>query len=138
MAAGRRKTPASDRFHRALIQPGAKAPLQPHVADAAVATHHDLEDDFPFEVPASCILRSRRVRRARSLYQSPFPGTGSICRGRISHGYSTERLTCARLRELVKNPTLQRLTLITVEDQQLWDQAGELIQKYVAPRVRAK
>ena len=57
--------------------------------------------------------------------------------GRIGVHPQSE-LKYARLRELVKSPTLQRLTLITVEDQQLWDQAGELIQKYVAPRVRAK
>ncbi len=47
-------------------------------------------------------------------------------------------LKYARLRELVKSPTLERLTLINVEDQKLWDEASELIKKYVAPRVRAK
>jgi len=57
--------------------------------------------------------------------------------GRIGVHPQSE-LKYPRLRELVKNPTLERLTLITVEDQKLWDQAGELIQKYVAPRVRAK
>ena len=57
--------------------------------------------------------------------------------GRIGVHPQSE-LKYPRLRELVKSPTLERLTLITVEDQKLWDQASELIQKYVAPRVRAK
>lgn len=42
----------------------------------------------------------------------------------------------ARLRELVK--ASERLTLISVEDYKLWEQASELIEKYVVPRVRAK
>jgi iron(III) transport system substrate-binding protein len=57
--------------------------------------------------------------------------------GRIGVHPQSE-LKYPRLRELVKSPTLDRLTLITVEDQKLWDEAGELIKKYVAPRVRAK
>jgi iron(III) transport system substrate-binding protein len=57
--------------------------------------------------------------------------------GRIGVHPQSE-LKYPRLRELVKSPTLERLTLINVEDQKLWDQASELIQKYVAPRVRAK
>ena len=57
--------------------------------------------------------------------------------GRIGVHPQSE-LKYPRLRELAKNPTLERLTLINVEDQKLWDQASELIQKYVAPRVRAK
>jgi iron(III) transport system substrate-binding protein len=57
--------------------------------------------------------------------------------GRIGVHPQSE-LKYPRLRELVKNPTLERLTLITVEDQKLWDEAGELIKKYVAPRVRSK
>jgi iron(III) transport system substrate-binding protein len=57
--------------------------------------------------------------------------------GRIG-GHPQAELKYPRLRELVKSPTLERLTLITVEDQKLWDQASELIKKYVAPRVRAK
>lgn len=57
--------------------------------------------------------------------------------GRIGVHPESE-LKYARLRELVKSPTLERLTLINVEDQKLWDEASELIKKYVAPRVRAK
>ena len=56
----------------------------------------------------------------------------------LPDGHKFPMAKYARLRELVKTPTLERLTLITVEDQKLWDEAGELIQKYVAPRVRAK
>ena len=43
-----------------------------------------------------------------------------------------------RLREFTKNPLLDRLTLISVEDAKLWEEASELIEKYVVPRLKAK
>jgi iron(III) transport system substrate-binding protein len=57
--------------------------------------------------------------------------------GRIG-AHPQSELKYPRLREMLKSPTIDRLTFITVEDQKLWDQAGELIKKYIAPRVRAK
>jgi iron(III) transport system substrate-binding protein len=43
-----------------------------------------------------------------------------------------------RLREFTKKPLLDRVTLISVEDAKLWEDAGELIDKYIVPRLKAK
>jgi iron(III) transport system substrate-binding protein len=43
-----------------------------------------------------------------------------------------------RLREFTKKPLLDRLTLISVEDTKLWEDASELIDKYIVPRLKAK
>jgi iron(III) transport system substrate-binding protein len=43
-----------------------------------------------------------------------------------------------RLRDFTKKPLLDRLTLISVEDYKLWEEASDLIEKYVVPRLKAK
>lgn len=43
-----------------------------------------------------------------------------------------------RMKQLVAGPALDHLSLLTVEDGKYFDQASELINKYIAPRLRAK
>jgi len=43
-----------------------------------------------------------------------------------------------RMKQLITGPALDHLSLLTVEDGKYFDQASELINKYIAPRLRAK
>src|SRR4051812_1292565 len=60
-----RKAPLADRLHGALVEAIAEALQHAHVADAAVAPHHDLHHDVAFDSALPRLLRVIRLHLAQ-------------------------------------------------------------------------